>query len=130
MTHFILSKTTKQQNWMYISDFRGIWEVLWKITKNNIARDNWGNTHRVESRRKNPTDYQYTGRQKGKKTEDRLGLKTEWDWKLSGYKEGKKFIVKSLCIKWYVKKLMWKMVKGLCILFTRIKTENQILLLL
>ena len=43
----IISKMKKQQNRMFIPDFREVQEVLWKPTTNQTVRDSWRNTDTV-----------------------------------------------------------------------------------
>ena len=40
-------KKKKKKNQMFLPDFRGIQEILWKPTENKTVRDSWGNTDRV-----------------------------------------------------------------------------------
>ena len=57
-TPYTIKDEKKQQNWMFIPDFRGTQKILWKSTENKTVREGWGNTNTVQSRKRIPTDYQ------------------------------------------------------------------------
>ena len=117
-TCLILPRIKKQQNQMFITDFRGIQEILLKSTENKTDRAEETQiqckveqefqqiTNRQGGKKERITEIiirKAIRRMKNKKAADRLGWKAEW-----------------------INKGGEEMVKSLYILFNSIKTENQI----
>ena len=112
-------KWKKQQNWKFMTKFRGTQEILWKSAETRqsetaeetqidfkVEKEFQKITNRQEDKKERITEIiirKAIRRMKNKKAADRLGWKAEW------IKEGGE-----------------EMVKGLYILFNRIKTKNQI----